>query len=71
MAKIVIDNKEYNLEDLNDVAKAQIANIQYVDAKIRDLQSQIAVMNAAKAHYLAILKQNLPQEDSEKIKFEE
>jgi hypothetical protein len=71
MAKIVIDNKEYNVEDLNDTAKAQIANIQYVDAKIRDLQSQIAVMNAAKAYYLAILKQNLPQNNDEKIKFED
>jgi hypothetical protein len=28
-------------------------------------------MNAAKAYYLAILKQNLPQNNDEKIKFED
>ncbi|WP_456471440.1 DUF6447 family protein [Caminibacter sp.] len=73
MAKIKIDNKEYNIEDLNDVAKLQINNIQYVDQKINDLKAQIATLNAAREYYTAILKANLPKETAEEetIKFDE
>ena len=31
--KITVDNVEYNLDDLSDNAKAQLLNIQFVDAQ--------------------------------------
>ena len=69
MEKIVIDNKEYSLEELNDAAKAQIVNIRYVDQKIADLKSQIAVLTAAREYYSALLKSQLPK-DNDEIKYE-
>ena len=71
MAKITIDGKEYEFESLPKEAQAQIVNIQYVDRKIADLQSEIAVLNAAKQFYLAQLKAALPQEGDDTIKYEE
>ncbi len=64
MAKIVIDGKEYELESLSKEVQTQVANIQFVERKIAELQSEIAVMNAAKQYYLALLKAHLPQEDT-------
>lgn len=73
-AKIKIGDKEYIIDELNNEAKAQIQNILYVNNKIADLQSQIAVLNAAKEYYLALLKNFLPTEEKkedkeDKIKF--
>jgi len=70
MANIVIDNKEYSLEELSDEAKAQVANIRYVDQKIADLKSQIAVLNAAREYYSALLKAHLPK-DEESVKYDD
>ena len=38
--KITIDEIEYDLETLSDSAKAQIANIQFVDAQIIQLNNE-------------------------------
>ena len=42
-AKITIDGTEYSLDDLSDAAKAQLANIQFVDAQIQQLNNEWAV----------------------------
>jgi hypothetical protein len=69
-AKIKIDNKEYIIDELSNEAKIQVQNILYVNNKIADLQSQIAVLNAAKEYYLLQLRNYLPKEEEEdKIKF--
>lgn len=71
MEKITIDGKEYALEDLSNEAKAMIANIKYVDQKIADLKSQIAVMNAAREYYSAVLKSHLPTNaEDDTVKFD-
>jgi len=69
-AKIVIDNKEYFIDELNDNAKVQVQNILYVNNRLKDLQSQIAVLNAAKEYYTLLLKNSLPKEkESDKLSF--
>jgi len=68
-AKIKIDDKEYVIDELSNEAKAQIQNILYVNNKIADLNSQIAVLNAAREYYLSNLRKLLPNEESDKIKF--
>jgi hypothetical protein len=70
-AKIKIDNKEYVIDELSNEAKVQVQNILYVNNKIADLQSQIAVLNAAREYYLSQLRKFLPKEEEEedKIKF--
>jgi len=68
-AKIKIDDKEYFIDELSNEAKVFIQNIMYVNNKVADLQSQIATLNAAREYYLSKLKEYLPKEEEEKIKF--
>jgi hypothetical protein len=57
--KITIDEVEYNLSDLSDNAKAQLANIQFVDAQIQQLNNEWAVADTARIGYTNALKAEL------------
>ena len=57
--KITIDEVEYNLSDLSDNAKAQFANIQFVDAQIQQLNNEWAVADTARMGYTNALKAEL------------
>ena len=59
--KITIDKVEYNLSDLSDNAKAQLANIQFVDAQIQQLNNEWAVSDTARMGYTNALKAELAQ----------
>ena len=56
---ITIDEVEYNLSDLSDNAKAQLANIQFVDAQIQQLNNEWAVADTARMGYTNALKAEL------------
>ena len=57
--KITIDEVEYNLSDLSDNAKAQLANIQFVDAQIQQLNNEWAVADTARLGYTNALMAEL------------
>ena len=57
--KITIDEVEYNLSDLSDNAKAQLANLQFVDAQIQQLNNEWAVADTARMGYTNALKAEL------------
>ena len=57
--KIMIDEVEYNLSDLSDNAKAQLANLQFVDAQIQQLNNEWAVADTARLGYTNSLKAEL------------
>ena len=57
--KITVDDIEYNLSDLSDNARAQLANIQFVDAQIQHLNNEWAVADTARIGYTAALKAEL------------
>ena len=38
--KITIDDVEYNLDELSDKAKEQLANIQFVNAQLQQLNNE-------------------------------
>lgn len=57
--KITIDDVEYNLSDLTDDAKTQLANIQFVDAQIQQLNNEWAVADTARLGYTNALKAEL------------
>ena len=63
--KITIDEVEYNLSDLSDNAKAQIANIQFVDAQIQQLNNEWAVADTARMGYTNALKAELAKIDDD------
>lgn len=57
--KIVIDDVEYNINELSDGAKAQLASIQFVDAQIQQLNNEWAVADTARIGYANALKAEL------------
>ena len=61
MAKISIDNVDYNTDKLSDEAKAQLVSIQYVDQELARLQAQAAALQTARIAYANALKAALPK----------
>ena len=57
--KITIDNVDYNLDELSDNAKAQIRNVQFVDAQLQQLNNELAVSDTARIGYTNALKTEL------------
>tara|TARA_X000000368_G_scaffold241451_1_gene190680 strand:- start:5915 stop:6133 length:219 start_codon:yes stop_codon:yes gene_type:complete len=58
--KVTIDDKEYSVDSLSENAKAQLANIQFVDAQILQLNNEWAVADTARIAYTNALKKELP-----------
>lgn len=59
MPKLLIDDIEYNSEDLSDNGKAQLASLQFLEIQMTKLQSEIAVYETARISYMAALKSEL------------
>ncbi len=57
--KITIDDVEYDLKDLSNEAKSQLANIQFVDAQLQQLNNEWAVSDTARIGYTNALKAEL------------
>ena len=62
--KITIDNKQYNLEDFNENALAQLGNLRFVDEQLQLLTNQSALAETAKVAYSRVLATNLPKKKS-------
>jgi len=60
MAKITIDGKDYEFDELPDGAKGQILSLQFVEAELQRLEAQIAVFKTAQLAYMNELKSLLP-----------
>ncbi|QKE38165.1 DUF6447 family protein [Ferrovum myxofaciens] len=69
MAKITIDNTEYEFDSLSDEAKAQLSSLQFVDAEMERLKAQMAVLQTARMSYSRALKEALPTIQGETIQF--
>jgi hypothetical protein len=61
--KITIDNMEYDLANASDEAKAQIANLQFVNEQLLQRNNELQIAETAKIGYSRALKREL-----EKIK---
>ena len=58
---ITIDGTEYNVNDLSENAKAQIANLQVTDAEIEKLNQQLAIYQTARTAYARALQEEPPK----------
>ncbi len=58
-----IDNQEYSLDSLSDVAKQQLTNLRVVDKEIQRLQIQLGIAQTARAVYASGVKSNLPKSE--------
>ena len=56
---VKIDEVDYDLNDLSENAKAQLANLQFVDTQLMQLNNELAVSDTARIGYLAALKNEL------------
>ena len=66
MTTITIDEKDYDVDDLSDEAKAQVGSLNFVDAELNRLQLKVAAMQTARNAYANALKSLLGEnEDSE------
>lgn len=65
MATINIDGIEYNLEELSDGARAQLASMQLADQKIAQLQADLAMLQTARNAYAQALAAELPESEDE------
>ena len=59
MPKLTIDGIEYNTEDLSDNGKAQLASLQFLEAQMNKLKSEVAVYQTARNAYVTALKNEL------------
>ena len=61
---IPIDGTEYNVADLSDNAKQQVANLRVTDAEIEKLKQQLAIYQTARTAYARALNEELPQKEA-------
>lgn len=55
MSQITINNQRYNIADMTDAAKQQLANVQLVDGEIAKRQQEIAIFQTARQAYVNAL----------------
>ena len=66
MAKIKLDDVEYDTVDMSDNAKAQLASLQFNEAHISRLKNELAIADTAKIAYVNALKRELESADNAK-----
>ena len=59
MAKITIDDVEYDTDNMSDNAKAQVASLQFNEAHMNRLRNELAIADTAKIAYVNALKVEL------------
>lgn len=62
MAKITINEKEYETDDMSDDAKAQLQSLQFVDNEIVREQLKTAALQTARNAYAQALQAALEEE---------
>ena len=59
MPTIKIDDRDYDLDQLSDEAKAQLASLQFVDSELQRLNAKAAVLQTARVAYSKALNEAL------------
>lgn len=63
MSNVMIDNKEYEIEQLGEDTKQQLNALKMIDGEIRRLQLQLSIANSAKNYHAQMLKATMPGAD--------
>ena len=59
MPKLVLDDIEFNSEDLSETGQIQLKSLQYTEQQLIYLQKDIDILQTAKKAYLSELKSEL------------
>lgn len=57
--KIRLDNEEYELEEIKDEIKSNLATLEFVSNQIKELQNMQAILQRAKISYMNDLKKEM------------
>ena len=57
--KIKLDDKEYDVENLSDQAKATLASLQFATSRMQELTNMQALLQRAKNSYVDSLKKEM------------
>jgi hypothetical protein len=57
--KIKLDDKEYEVENLSDQAKAALASLQFTNTRIQEINNMQKLLLSAKNNYMESLKQEM------------
>jgi hypothetical protein len=57
--KVKINGVEHALSDLTEAARAQLVNLQFVDAQLQQLRNELAIADTARIAYATALKREL------------
>jgi len=57
--KVKFDDKEYDVNDLSDNAKAQLGSLTFVDEKLKELNNMHALLMRARNSYVEGLRREL------------
>ena len=58
---ITIDDKEYDIDSLSDLAKDNLASLQFVRGELKKLQAQLAVYQTAERAYSDVVKREIEE----------
>jgi len=58
-AKITVDGKDHDVQNLSPQAKAQLQNLRFCDLRLQQLQSEWAVADTARLAYSSALKREV------------
>ena len=57
--KIKLEDKEYDVENLSDQAKATLASLQFATTRMQELNNMQALLRRAKMSYMETIKQEM------------
>ena len=59
--EVTVDGVTFKLSELGEEAREQVANLQFVDAQMADLNAKLAVFQTARNAYQSVLQQLVPR----------
>ena len=71
MPKLVLDNMEYNTEDLSENGQATLKSLQFLELQLQKLKKEIIVYQTAQSTYITALKAEIKNSNLDPILVEE
>ena len=59
MAKLNLDGKEYDTDNISENAKRQVVSLNYVKNELQQLEAKKAVLKTAEVAYIKALKEDI------------
>jgi len=64
MAKVTLDGKEYDTEEMTEEARNLIASVQFIEQQLQKKRNEVSIAKTARGAYARALKKELGSQDS-------